>query len=404
MTTPRRRVSQLEARDLPLMVLGSMLFFALVLWSVFRERDVEWEPIQSEFVELLEIHGQKEAAQSFTPGIKQIWIPALGKVDRCTTCHLGYEWGSALPADIEAPLAPHPDPGFMRSHPFPEFGCTTCHGGQGFATEARAAHGDVEFWDEPVLSRDLAAENGVTQADLLQIRCNGCHRRQDAVPGLETIAKAKKLFKKKKCLVCHVVAGKGGLVAPELTDIGDKNPELFDFTHVTGHETVFNWHAQHLISAETVSPGTTMPTYGLAPDEANALTILLLSWRRADFPPRYLPGGIKDLGAETVKPILQPAVPPVIGGADAGRRVFVSKGCNTCHTVGGGPLLGPDLAGVGEKRDEHWLRTWLADPAGMIRSHPDLLGWPAEYGNVVMPNQNLSTAEIDALVGYLALL
>jgi hypothetical protein len=48
-----------------------------------------------------------------------------------------------------------------------------------------------------------------------------------------------------------------------------------------------------------------------------------------------------------------------------------------------------------------WLRRWLADPAATIRASPDLQTWPATYSNIVMPNQNLSTQEIDALVHYL---
>ena len=46
-------------------------------------------------------------------------------------------------------------------------------------------------------------------------------------------------------------------------------------------------------------------------------------------------------------------------------------------------------------------RRWLADPAATIRASPDLQTWPATYGNIVMPNQNLSTQEIEALVRYL---
>ena len=47
------------------------------------------------------------------------------------------------------------------------------------------------------------------------------------------------------------------------------------------------------------------------------------------------------------------------------------------------------------------LRRWLADPAATLRAYPDLQSWPATY-NIVMPNQNLATQEIDALVRYLA--
>ena len=58
----------------------------------------------------------------------------------------------------------------------------------------------------------------------------------------------KQLFKKKKCLVCHAVEGRGGATGPEITYYGDKNPELLDFSHVTGEKTMFNWNYQHLMT------------------------------------------------------------------------------------------------------------------------------------------------------------
>jgi cytochrome c2 len=218
---------------------------------------------------------------------------------------------------------------------------------------------------------------------------------------MEIIDRGKELFRKNKCLVCHVVEDRGGLKAPELTYIGDKNPELFDFTHVTGRRTAFNWHVQHLTHAGEVSPGTTMPDFDFEPDEARALALLLLSWRRESFPPRYLPAPRTVAAAGEPKAARQPAPVPQVAGAEAGRDVFVTRGCNSCHGVGTGTVIGPDLKGVGARRDPDWLRRWLADPAATIRAYPDLQTWPATYGNIVMPNQNLSTQEIEALVHYL---
>ena len=45
--------------------------------------------------------------------------------------------------------------------------------------------------------------------------------------------------------------------------------------------------------------------------------------------------------------------------------MFTNRGCNTCHRVGGGNLIGPDLAGVTQRRSEKWLTTWLKDPAAV---------------------------------------
>jgi len=393
--------SRFESLDFPVLVVLSLVFFGLVVAAVVREERSEWRPIQVRFRDVLEQYGQVRAARTFSPGVRQIWLPELDRVDRCVTCHLGYEWEGALPASLDVPLAPHPTLPYLEAHPFPQFGCTVCHGGQGFATSAAAAHGDVEDWDEPLLAGRLAESDGLTTAELMQLRCNGCHRRDESTPGMEIIDRGKELFRKNKCLVCHVVEDRGGLKAPELTYIGDKSPELLDFTHVTGPRTAFNWHVQHLTHAGDVSPGTAMPDFDFEPDEARALALLLLSWRRESFPPRYLPAPRTVAAAGESKAARQPAPVPQVVGAEAGRDVFVTRGCNSCHGVGTGTVIGPDLKGVGARRDPDWLRRWLADPAATIRAYPDLQTWPAKYGNIVMPNQNLSTQEIEALVHYL---
>ena len=85
------------------------------------------------------------------------------------------------------------------------------------------------------------------------------------------------------------IEGRGGTQAPELTFYGDTNPELVDFSHVTGEHTLFNWNYQHFITPDRISPTTSMPTYNFTPAEARALVLLMLSWRREVFPPEYIP-------------------------------------------------------------------------------------------------------------------
>jgi len=106
---------------------------------------------------------------------------------------------------------------------------------------------------------------------------------------MDEINLAKQLFKKKKCLLCHVVEGRGGATGPELTYVGDGNPELLNFAHVTGEHTMFNWNVQHFAQASTVSPRTQMPDFNFKPEESRALTLMMLSWRRLAYPPEYIP-------------------------------------------------------------------------------------------------------------------
>jgi cytochrome c2 len=396
-----QRPSDFETADFAWMVIASVVFFVLVAAAAWRAFTSQWGPIQERFRLVLEQHNQVQAARRFEPGLRQIWNPDINVVDRCITCHLGYEYGGLLPADLPQPLAPHPALPYLDKHPFPTYGCTVCHGGQGWATDAYGAHVGGEHWGEPMLSGKLAARYGLTEAEFMQMRCNICHRHDLSTPGMDAINEAKTLFKKKKCLVCHVVEGKGGLVGPELTFFGDKNPELLDFTHVQGIHTVFNWSYEHLMNPDKISLKTTMPIFGFTPEQARALTLMLLSWKRVSYPPRYIPRPVEMV--EVPFKVAAPAPePPVVPGAEGGREVFRTRGCTSCHTVGMGKLLGPDLKGVGSRRDENWLREWLADPAAVIRSHPDLANWPQEFDGVVMPNQNLTPREISELVGYLA--
>lgn len=278
-----------ERQDFAWLVIMSLVFFVLVAIGLWREHATQWRPYQKHFRALLIQYGQRTAAQKFDVGIKQIWVPRLKLVDRCVSCHLGYDWGRVFPADLPQPLTPHPNLPFMKYHPFDKFGCTSCHGGQGWATTVAAAHQGGPGWEEPMLSTALAAKYKLTEAELMEMRCNFCHRNDVSTPGMDDINLAKKLIKRYKCLVCHTIQGQGGHSAADLTYEGDKNPELFGFTHVTGARTVFNWQYQHLIAAGKIVPHTAMPDYDMPPAQARALTLLLLSWKQLDYPPEYIP-------------------------------------------------------------------------------------------------------------------
>mgnify|MGYP001036831609 CR=1 FL=1 len=104
--------------------------------------------------------------------------------------------------------------------------------------------------------------------------------------------------------------------------------------------------------------------------------------------------------------ILVLAVLPSQAGAQSptdGEAIFNQKGCTACHTVGGGPLVGPDLQGVTDRRDIEWLRSFIAAPDQMLASgDPIAAGLLAEYNNIAMPNMGLSAAEVEDVIAFLA--
>jgi Cytochrome c len=304
------RKEPLETRDFGWMVAMSFVFFALVAYGFYREFRTEWRPYQLQFVAVLGQTGHADDARDFHVGIKQIWIPKIGVTDRCITCHLGYEYAAVLPISIREPLKPHPTNDWLDKHEFAKFGCTPCHGGDGWAVTGEGAHVGGEGWDDPVLSTAIASRNGLTMNEMMQMRCNFCHRHDAATPGMDEINLAKQLYKKKKCVLCHVVEGRGGATGPELTYYGDKNPELLNFAHVIGDRTMFNWNVQHLTHAGAVSPRTQMPDFNFPPAQARALALMLMSWRRISYSAEYIPDPAAAAAAMTPAPSASPSAAP----------------------------------------------------------------------------------------------
>ena len=88
--------------------------------------------------------------------------------------------------------------------------------------------------------------------------------------------------------------------------------------------------------------------------------------------------------------------------ADQGAKVWKSKSCDGCHTIGKGKRAGPDLAGVTSRRTSEWLTTWLKDPPAMAKSDDAAKAMVKESQGVVMPNFHLKDDEIKALINYVA--
>lgn len=56
---------------------------------------------------------------------------------------------------------------------------------------------------------------------------------------------------------------------------------------------------------------------------------------------------------------------PLPAVAQTPAQVF-EKNCSACHTVGGGPRIGPDLKGVTDRKDREWLTRFIVDPQAVI--------------------------------------
>jgi cytochrome c2 len=104
----------------------------------------------------------------------------------------------------------------------------------------------------------------------------------------------------------------------------------------------------------------------------------------------------------TIAGIWAPALANAAGtDAEAGKQIFQEK-CTACHTVGNGPLVGPDLKGVTAQRPRDWLEQWISNPPAMIaKKDPVATGLLEQFHGVQMPDLGLSSSDVSALIAFL---
>jgi protein SCO1 len=78
------------------------------------------------------------------------------------------------------------------------------------------------------------------------------------------------------------------------------------------------------------------------------------------------------------------------------------KACAGCHSIGEGNRVGPDLAGVAQRRRPEWLINFIANPAKVRASKdPIALELAAKFPTVRMPSIGVSDREAADLVAYI---
>ena len=78
------------------------------------------------------------------------------------------------------------------------------------------------------------------------------------------------------------------------------------------------------------------------------------------------------------------------------------KMCMSCHTVGKGDRVGPDLAHVTHRRSASWLIDLISDPEKLRRANDQTLAeLTARFKGATMPDLGLSPADARDLIAYI---
>jgi mono/diheme cytochrome c family protein len=334
---------------------GTLSAVLLALLAVVPAKDYlrEWRGYQKQYLRL--VRGRSDAtslARRFQPGLQQVWLPALGVVDRCGTCHAALKEATLVGVKTQ-PFRPHP----AMPHNLTEFGCVLCHRGQGAATTVEEAHSSTKSWEDPILP-----------ARYLEASCGQCHLER--LTGTPLLNQGRETLAAYGCVRCHVVKTPEGV---RMTGTDDP-PSLEHIAEKTSRE----WIAAWLKNPQAYAGSATMPNFQLPDEDIRDISAFLMAQSTPN------PAGNRE----------PPPVPDDAAAQQQGASLYGESFCASCHatqnaagTLVGG-TLGPELTRVGSKVKTAWLAAWLRNPGAY---DPD----------TKMPHYRLDEKQIGLLLAFL---
>jgi cytochrome c1 len=329
----------------------SLVFLVSLAIAPAKNFFSEWRHYQHRYLKMIRNRSDAVTLQRhFEGGIQQIWLPDLGVVDRCTSCHVGLKEASLATVPTQ-PFRRHP----VIPHQLDQFGCTICHRGQGAATTVAEAHNSTLAWEQPILP-----------AKYIESSCGQCHR--GPLPGTPQLNQGRRLLSRYGCVHCHAVKLPDGTTVKATDD----PPSLSHIADKTSREWIYAW----LKDPQAYASTATMPNFKLSDDEARDMSAFLIA-------------NSTSIEGDTSGLTRAPAPDPA-----AGASLYGESFCASCHAVQNaagnivGGDVGPELTRVGTKVKPGWLIAWLRNP----RIYDPGTG---------MPHYRLNDAQVATLAGFL---
>ena len=356
METPKKTPSSIwrELFGDPVRAFGVVSLLLLLSLAIAPAKNYfsEWRHYQSQYLKMIRSRGEAVTLQRhFQGGIQQIWLPELGVVDRCSTCHVGLKEASL--ADVTTqPFRRHP----VIPHRLDQFGCVVCHRGQGQATTVEEAHRSTLAWEQPILP-----------ARYIEASCGQCHR--NALTGTPQLNLGRHLLTRYGCVHCHTIKlPDGSAMQPT-----DDPPSLEHIADKTTREWIYAW----LKDPQAYAVTATMPNFKLSDADARDISAFLVA-------------NSTPIPRDTA-PVAPSKTPP---DPTAGATLYGQSFCASCHAVQNaagnvvGGDVGPELTRVGSKVKPEWLQVWLRNPR-------------IYDAGTAMPHYRFDDRQVGVLTGFL---
>ncbi len=76
--------------------------------------------------------------------------------------------------------------------------------------------------------------------------------------------------------------------------------------------------------------------------------------------------------------------------------------CGACHSIGKGKIVGPDLKGVTERREEAWLISFIKSSQTMVREgDPIAVQVFEEHNKIPMPDNSFTDEQVKGILAYI---
>lgn len=92
---------------------------------------------------------------------------------------------------------------------------------------------------------------------------------------------------------------------------------------------------------------------------------------------------------------------PALTYAQDGEALFLQN-CTACHTIDGGPLVGPDLKDVHTRYQEDWLMNFIRSSQSMVQDGDEqAVAIFQEFNMIPMPDQPFNNEQISTILAYI---